>query len=171
MTVVRLRRLLLAFVTLCGLSVVLILLWAFAWPIGFSAPNAAALELPTQPTPDSVPTNESLVQQFLPHWKKRLRQPLQDPPPAEPKESKPTAATAKSVPLPNVELLGTITDGMQTWAMLQTGPNQMELCKSGDSIQVGNVSLKIVEVEASQVLLRHQEKEIRVPLKQPARAL
>ena len=171
MTVVRLRRLLIAFVTLCGLSVVIVLLWAFAWPIGFSAPDASALELPTPSAPGSVPTTESLVQQFLPHWKKRLRQPLQDPPPVEPKESKPTAAAAKSVPLPNVELLGTITDGMQTWAMLQTGPNQMELCKPGDSIQVGNFSLKVIGVETDQVVLRHQEKEIRVALKQPARAL
>lgn len=166
MTVVRLRRLLLGFVTMCGLSVVVILLWAFAWPIGFSVPDASQLELTTQATPDSVAATESLVQSFVPHWKKRLRQPLQDPPTAEPK---PAATAAKSVPLPNVELLGTITDGAQTWAMLQIGPNQLELGKPGDSIQVGNFSLQIVNIEESHVVLLHQGNEIRVALKQPVR--
>ena len=168
MNVVRLRRLLLALVTLCGLSVVIVLLWAFALPIGFSAPDASALELPSLPAPDSASTTETLVQRFLPHWKKRLRQPLQDLPV---NEAKPVAITVRPVPLPNVELMGTITDGEQTWAMLQTGPNQLELCKPGDSIQVGNVSLKIIGVETSQIVLSHQGNEVRVPLRQSPRAL
>lgn len=168
MTVIRLRRLLLGFVVLCGIGSMGVLLWALAWPLGFSVPDASALEVKTPSTSESVLPTESLVQRFLPHWKKRLRQPLQDPTPVE---AKPAASKVKSVPLPNVELLGTITDGMQTWAMLQTGPNQLELCKSGDSIQVGNVTLEIVVVEANQVVLRHHGNEICVALKQPLRGL
>ena len=168
MTVVRLRRLLLSFVTLCGLSAVAILLWAFAWPIGFAAPDASALELPTPSVSDTSPPTETLVKSFLPHWKKRLRQPLQDPPPAE---LKPVVAPIKPIPLPNVELLGTILDGAQTWAILQIGPQQIELCKPGDAVQVGNVSLKILNVEPSEILLNHQGQEVRITLKQPPRAL
>lgn len=167
MSLLRLKRLLLAATAVCWLGAIALLALSYFLPVEPPADSESLAAI----TPDEKSDDDeapSLIQQFLPHWKKPLRRPLVDPPPEEKKPKQPVATT-KVTALPNVELVGTILDGDRVWAMLQIGQNQFEVCKEGSVVLIGAINVEVLEVASDAVQLRHQSQEVRVPLKRPAR--
>lgn len=167
MSLLRLKRLLLAVTAMCWLGAIALLAVSFLLPVKRTAEPESLASTVTDVNSDEAEA-PSLIQQFLPHWKKPLRRPLVDPPPEEKKPKQPIAATKATV-LPNVELVGTIVDGDRVWAMLQIGQGQFEVCKEGSVVMIGAINVEVLQVASDAVQLRHQSHEVRLPLKRPAR--
>ena len=94
---------------------------------------------------------------------KPLQRALFDPPP-------PAPVIAHAPPPPQVRLLGTIIEPGRSLAVLGEPGGKTALRSAGQFVANTGNTVVVVRVETDQVVLKHLDREITVPLEQPVKA-
>ena len=131
------------------------------WPMDVAAPTEESnARQEKSPARQSAPLRPTL-KQLEAVWEKPLRRPLVDP-------QLPTTTTANVITpqqaLPNVRLLGIALESGHSFAIFAMPQGVIELRRVGETLGEAAGGPQIASIDAQQVVIRFQGRQITVPL-------
>jgi len=144
------------------LACTLVVCWAFLWDDAERGPDSEpdgtrAASMVSRAAKAALPS----LQQFQQVWRKPLRRPLFDPPPA-------ATAARTSTPPPQaplrIKLLGTVLEPGQSMAMFAVPPGTITIKRVGEAIGEAPNQAEIMDIQTDRAVLRCQGQTMTVEI-------